>query len=137
MGFLCVRVFCVYAYVCVCSFIDVLLQAYVCACWRSHPLTHIFNACTQNFSHHKFPLHAQVLEDLIEEDDSNPDVWHLLALAYYSGHQYEEATETLAKGQTLLTKLGVGQEEDIAVSMTDLAAAIAEAVQQQQAAGAQ
>jgi hypothetical protein len=48
-----------------------------------------------------------VLEGLIEEDDRVPEAWHLLALSYYSGHQYGEAAAVLAKGQALLTSLGV------------------------------
>ncbi|GFR51970.1 hypothetical protein Agub_g14496, partial [Astrephomene gubernaculifera] len=43
-----------------------------------------------------------VLEGLIEEDDRVPETWHLLALAYYSGHQYGEAAEVLGRGQALL-----------------------------------
>ena len=33
----------------------------------------------------------QVLEDLIEEDDSNPHAWHVLGTAYYAGGMLEEA----------------------------------------------
>ena len=58
-------------------------------------------------------MQTKVLEGLIEEDDRVPDAWHLLALAYYSGHQYVEAAEVLAKGQTLLAKLGAGPEDEI------------------------
>ena len=34
---------------------------------------------------------SQVLEDLVEEDDSNPHTWHLLGTAYYAGGMLEEA----------------------------------------------
>ncbi len=33
----------------------------------------------------------QVLEDMVEEDDSNPHTWHLLGMAYYAGLMLEEA----------------------------------------------
>lgn len=32
-----------------------------------------------------------MLEDLVEEDDSNPHTWHLLGMAYYGGHMLDEA----------------------------------------------
>ena len=34
---------------------------------------------------------SQVLEDLVEEDDSNPHTWHVLGTAYYAGGMLEEA----------------------------------------------
>ena len=37
------------------------------------------------------PAFHQVLEDLVEEDDSNPHTWHLLGMAYYGGHMLDEA----------------------------------------------
>jgi DNA-binding SARP family transcriptional activator len=70
---------------------------------------------------------TQVLEDLIEEHDSAPDVWHLLSLAYYSGGQLEEAGEVLERGRQLLARLGVPPGDEIHDSYEDLAAAIAEA----------
>ncbi|KAG2484624.1 hypothetical protein HYH03_016578 [Edaphochlamys debaryana] len=69
-----------------------------------------------------------VLEGLIEEDDRVPDAWHLLALAYYSGHQYSEAAEVLAKGQALLKAMGAGPEDDITHVFSDLESAIKEAL---------
>lgn len=44
-------------------------------------------------------LRPQVLEDLIAENDSVPEVWHLLGLAYYSGGHLEEAAEVGGAGQ--------------------------------------
>ncbi|PNW86960.1 hypothetical protein CHLRE_02g103050v5 [Chlamydomonas reinhardtii] len=69
-----------------------------------------------------------VLEGLIEEDDRVPDAWHLLALAYYSGHQYVEAAEVLAKGQALLAKLGAGPEDEITQEFAELDSVIKEAM---------
>ncbi|GIL67164.1 hypothetical protein Vafri_20615 [Volvox africanus] len=81
-----------------------------------------------------------VLEGLIEEDDRVPDAWHLLALSYYSGHQYSEAAAVLAKGQALLTSLGAGPGDEITGIFADLESAIQEALalehQQQGAAAA-
>eukprot|EP00198_Chlamydomonas_reinhardtii_P010661 XP_001699998.1 hypothetical protein CHLREDRAFT_166839 [Chlamydomonas reinhardtii] len=70
----------------------------------------------------------EVLEGLIEEDDRVPDAWHLLALAYYSGHQYVEAAEVLAKGQALLAKLGAGPEDEITQEFAELDSVIKEAM---------
>ncbi|KAG2454618.1 hypothetical protein HYH02_000459 [Chlamydomonas schloesseri] len=78
-----------------------------------------------------------VLEGLIEEDDRVPDAWHLLALAYYSGHQYAEAAEVLAKGQALLAKLGAGPEDEITQEFADLESAIKEAIAVTSAGAAQ
>ncbi|GLC46815.1 hypothetical protein PLESTB_001800400 [Pleodorina starrii] len=69
-----------------------------------------------------------VLEGLIEEDDRVPDAWHLLALSYYSGHQYSEAAAVLAKGQALLATLGAGPGDEITEVFADLESAIKEAM---------
>ena len=74
----------------------------------------------------------QVLEDLIEEDDHVADTWHLLALAYYSGRQFSEAAEVLAKGQALIQALGAGPEDELFSAFEELAAVIQEAMQQQE-----
>jgi hypothetical protein len=69
----------------------------------------------------------QVLEGLIAENDSVLDVWHLLALAYYSGGALAEAEDVLQLGLKLLQKQGVGRDEDISLSFADLQSAILEA----------
>jgi hypothetical protein len=69
----------------------------------------------------------QVLEDLLAENDSVLDVWHLLGLSYYSGGMYKEAEEICNMGLQLLQKQHVGPEEDIALSFQDLQSAIQEA----------
>ncbi|PNH10286.1 hypothetical protein TSOC_003020 [Tetrabaena socialis] len=66
---------------------------------------------------------------LVEEDDRVPDAWHLLALAYYSGHQYAEAAEVLAKGQALLKAMGAGPKDEITQVFADLQSAIKEALE--------
>ena len=69
----------------------------------------------------------QVLEDLICENDTVPDVWHLLGLAYYSGGHLEEAEEVAKKGMQMLQKQGPGQEDELVASFLDLESAISEA----------
>lgn len=75
---------------------------------------------------------VQVLEGLIEEDDRVPDAWHLLALAYYSGHQYSEAAEVLEKGKALLQAMGAGPEDGITQVFGELESAIREALAMQE-----
>ncbi|PNH10263.1 hypothetical protein TSOC_003022 [Tetrabaena socialis] len=65
----------------------------------------------------------------VQEDDRVPDAWHLLALAYYSGHQYAEAAEVLAKGQALLKAMGAGPKDEITQVFADLQSAIKEALE--------
>ncbi|GBF92334.1 hypothetical protein Rsub_05536 [Raphidocelis subcapitata] len=80
----------------------------------------------------------QVLEGLIAENDAVPHVWHLLALAYYSGGALDEAEEVSAHCAVLLAKRarkgggggggGGGEEDaDVAAALGELKAAIAEA----------
>lgn len=69
----------------------------------------------------------QVLEDLLAENDSVLDVWHLLGLSYYSGGMLKEAEEICSMGLQLLHKQHVGPEEDITLSFQDLQSAIQEA----------
>eukprot|EP00798_Chlamydomonas_sp_ICE-L_P014213 gene14213-20183_t len=68
----------------------------------------------------------QVLEGLIEEDDSNPATWHLLGLAFYSAELYEEAQAVYEGGMDLLKKLHISPEEDICSEFEDLRSAIEE-----------
>lgn len=72
-------------------------------------------------------LLIQVLEDLLAENDSVPDVWHLLGLSYYSGGMLTEAAEICQAGMKLLQKQQVDPEEDITASFHDLQSAIQEA----------
>ena len=44
----------------------------------------------------------QVLEDLLKEDDSDPNVWYLMALCYHAGGHYLEALDAIAKGEGAL-----------------------------------
>lgn len=62
-----------------------------------------------------------------QEDDSVLDVWHLLGLSYYSGHEYDDAAEIVAHGMKLMAKQGVGAEEEISSSFAELHSAVEEA----------
>lgn len=66
----------------------------------------------------------QVLEDMVEEDDSNPHTWHLLGMAYYGGGMLDEASEIYENGLKLLKKLGVPEEDDVYDDYEDLKGAI-------------
>ena len=68
-----------------------------------------------------------MLEDLVEEDDSNPHTWHLLGTAYYAGGMLEEAQEVHAKGMALLKKLRVPEDEEVYGDFADLQGAIEDA----------
>lgn len=46
----------------------------------------------------------QILDSLIEEDDSVPNVWYMLAMCLLGGGQTEAAAEALQHGQKLLKK---------------------------------
>lgn len=75
---------------------------------------------------------TQVLEDLLAENDTVLDVWHLLGLAYYSGGVLSEAREVCDAGLKLLAaqQLPADGEEGgggIAAAFDDLSSAIAEA----------
>ena len=44
----------------------------------------------------------QVLEELLEENDGVPDVYYVLAMAYYAAGQAAEALECIIQGQAVL-----------------------------------
>ena len=48
----------------------------------------------------------QVLEGLLAEDDSVPDVWYLAALCAHAGGDFEAALEAVAAGEHLLRAQG-------------------------------
>jgi hypothetical protein len=68
---------------------------------------------------------AQVLEDLLQENDTVPEVWHLLGYAFYGALMLEEAEEVAAHGAALAAKLGAGDE--MLALFEDLKCAISEA----------
>ncbi|KAL0027944.1 hypothetical protein WJX79_005156 [Trebouxia sp. C0005] len=72
-----------------------------------------------------------ILDSLIEEDDSVPNVWYMLAMCLLGGGQTEAAAEALQHGQKLLRK----QEDadELAKDFSDLKVAIDEAAKEQAA----
>lgn len=78
----------------------------------------------------------QILETLIEENDGDPVTWHLLGLAYYSGHNYTEAQEIVDKGKVLLAKYGIPADDELATLFEELQTAITEALALQGGSGA-
>ena len=60
----------------------------------------------------------QILDSLIEEDDSVPNVWYMLAMCLLGGGQTEAAAEALQHGQKLLRKQS--DTDDLAQDFKDL-----------------
>ena len=57
-------------------------------------------SCTKVFLYVMWCI--QVLEDLLKEDDSDPNVWYLMALCYHAGGHFSEALDAIAKGEGAL-----------------------------------
>jgi len=60
----------------------------------------------------------QILDSLIEEDDSMPNVWYMLAMCLLGGGQTEAAAEALQHGQKLLRKQS--DADELAKDFSDL-----------------
>ena len=71
----------------------------------------------------------QVLEELLCEQDELPHPWYLLALAYYGGGSYSEASETLQHGSKLLDGLAGEALDDAQALYSELSERIQEALQ--------
>lgn len=69
----------------------------------------------------------EILERLVQENDMDPNVWHLLSLAYYSGGHFPEAQECCRHGEELLKKLRLAPTESVWGDYEDLKSAIADA----------
>lgn len=69
----------------------------------------------------------EVLESLVAEDDMDPNAWHMLGLAYYSGGHLAEAEEALERGEALLGKLGVPADHELRGHYEDLKDAVQDA----------
>jgi len=61
---------------------------------------------------------VQILDSLIEEDDSVPNVWYMLAMCLLGGGQTEAAAEALQHGQKLLRKQN--DADELAKDFSDL-----------------
>ena len=60
----------------------------------------------------------EILDSLIEEDDSVPNVWYMLSMCLLGGGQTEAAAEALQHGQKLLRKQS--DADDLAKDFSDL-----------------
>ena len=49
----------------------------------------------------------QLLESLLEEDDSAPDVWYLLAMCLHGGCELEDALDAVQRGHAAATAAGL------------------------------
>lgn len=63
---------------------------------------------------------AAVLEGLLEENDTVPDVWLLLAVAYRSGGELEAAAEAAALGAAMARKLGFSCDHEVVAALSEL-----------------
>ena len=63
---------------------------------------------------------ASVLEGLLEENDTVPDVWLLLAVAYRSGGELEAAAEAASEGASMARKLGLPADHEVVAALGEL-----------------
>lgn len=63
-------------------------------------------------------LLLQILDSLIAEDDSVPNVWYMLAMCLIGGGEVEAAEEALQQGQLLLKK--TADADDLAKEFSEL-----------------
>jgi predicted Zn-dependent protease len=54
---------------------------------------------------------AEILEELLEENDSVPDVWLLLAVAYRAGGELESAAEAASQGSKIARQHGFSEQD--------------------------
>ena len=68
----------------------------------------LFAVCVKSVTCCTLNAHAclalQILDSLIAEDDSVPNVWYMLAMCLLGGGEIEAAEEALQQGQLLLKK---------------------------------
>jgi len=67
---------------------------------------------------------VRLLEGLLEEDDSRPEVWHLLALAHHGGCAFGRARNCLAQARALLGSLEAAPREWLEGELGELEAAV-------------
>lgn len=71
---------------------------------------------------------ADVLEGLLQENDTVPDVWLLLAVAYRAGGELEAAAEAAAEGATVARKMGFPADHEVVAALGDLEAELGKMV---------
>ena len=63
---------------------------------------------------------ADVLEGLLQENDTVPDVWLLLAVAYRSGGELEAAADAAKEGAATARKLGYPTDHEVVAALSEL-----------------
>lgn len=63
---------------------------------------------------------ADVLEGLLQENDTVPDVWLLLAVAYRAGGELEMAADAAKEGVETARKLGLSEDHEVVAALGEL-----------------
>ena len=63
---------------------------------------------------------ADVLEGLLQENDTVPDVWLLLAVAYRAGGELEAAADAAKEGASTARKLGYPTDHEVVAALSEL-----------------
>jgi len=63
---------------------------------------------------------ADVLEGLLQENDTVPDVWLLLAVAYRAGGELEAAADAAKEGASTARKLGYPTDHEVVAALGEL-----------------
>lgn len=63
---------------------------------------------------------ADVLEGLLQENDTVPDVWLLLAVAYRAGGELEMAADAAKEGVETARKLGLSEDHEVVAALCGL-----------------
>jgi kinesin family protein 5 len=71
---------------------------------------------------------ADVLEGLLQENDTVPDVWLLLAVAYRSGGELEAAADAAKEGASTARKLGYPTDHEVVAALSELEAELGKLV---------
>jgi hypothetical protein len=71
---------------------------------------------------------ADVLEGLLQENDTVPDVWLLLAVAYRAGGELEAAADAAKEGATTARKLGYPTDHEVVAALSELEAELGKLV---------
>jgi kinesin family protein 5 len=71
---------------------------------------------------------ADVLEGLLQENDTVPDVWLLLAVAYRAGGELEAAADAAKEGASTARKLGYPTDHEVVAALSELEAELGKLV---------
>lgn len=71
---------------------------------------------------------AEVLQDLIEEDDRVIETWYLFAMCLHAGGEHAEAASAVERGQALAKTLGMPADDPLVLAFADTRAHIEKAL---------